>query len=189
MPKLTRCCAIYSPTAAMAGQNCAGQSRRSGVGPCRSSSAPTQRRALRSFPEDGWSSAHSHGSDAVVAWRRTARKPSPAPKHGSSSPTSAASSACWQGHDITQKVSNRTLRLRRPGDPARQRRTSGAGAILRPRVRRDWSWTRRRQAAERVRVSAAQARHKHPSEGFAPRHLCRPGGEYLDQVTNQARST
>jgi transposase len=96
-----------------AGPKLRGHWRRSGAGPFRSSNAPTPCRALKSFPEDGWSSAHSHGSDAAVGWRRTGRKPSLAPKHGCSSPTSAASPAWWQGHDITQIVSNQTLKDQR----------------------------------------------------------------------------
>ena len=63
-----------------------------------------------SSPEGGWSSAPSPGSDAVVAWPRIGRKPSPTPKHGCSSPTSDASPACSQDNDIIHRVSNQTLR-------------------------------------------------------------------------------
>ena len=39
---------------------------------------------------DGWSSAPSHGSGAAAGWPRIGRNPSPPPRHGSSSPTSAS---------------------------------------------------------------------------------------------------
>jgi hypothetical protein len=62
------------------------------------------------LPAAGWSSALSPGSAAAADWPRIGRKPSPAPKAGSSSPISAASHASEQGNDNIAGVSDPTLR-------------------------------------------------------------------------------
>ena len=82
-----------------AGPKLKGAWRRSGAGPCRSSSVPTPPAASRCSRAAGWSSAPSPGSAAAADWPRTGSAPSQAPKAGCSSPISAAS-AFWQDHEM-----------------------------------------------------------------------------------------
>ena len=60
-------------------------------------SAPTPRRASRFRPADGSSSAPSPGWGDAADWPGTGRNPSPRPRRGSTSPTSALPPADSQG--------------------------------------------------------------------------------------------
>ena len=66
--------------------------------------------ASRCCPADGSSSGPSHGSAAAAVWRGTGKEPSTAPRHGCSSPTSAASPASSQEPEIVRTILNRALR-------------------------------------------------------------------------------
>ena len=92
-----------------AGPNSEVRWTKSDNGRCKSSNDPMLQRASNFSPVDGWSSERLHGLVAVVDWPRIGNGPSQAPKHGSSSPTYAASLVCWQELDIMQKLLNQTL--------------------------------------------------------------------------------
>ena len=88
--------------------------RAAATGRSRSSSAPTPRRGSRFCRVDGSSSEHSHGSGDAAGSQRTGRNPSPQPRRGSSSPTSASSPDASQGIAMSRRVSSRALRAKWP---------------------------------------------------------------------------
>ena len=80
------------------------------AGLCRSSSAPIRRKALRSYPGDGWSSEPSQGWGAAAACQKLGINLSPAHRLGSSLPTFGASPAISQDPESKRVVLNQTLK-------------------------------------------------------------------------------
>ena len=83
------------------------------------SNVPTRPKGSGFRPEDGWSSAPSHGSANAAGWQRIGRKPARAPKPGFSSPISGAGQGYSQGLDIYQTILKRILRVSVHGDAYR----------------------------------------------------------------------
>ncbi len=98
----------------MPDQSCATLLKASVTGQSRSSSASTLRKASKSFPEDGSSSAPSHGSTAAGDWPKIGKNPSQVHRHGYSLHISEPSRVKLQGIVIMRRVLNQTLRRGRP---------------------------------------------------------------------------
>ena len=75
--------------------------------------ASTLRKASKSFPEDGSSSAPSHGSTAAGDWPKIGKNPSQVHRHGYSLHISEPSRVKLQGIVIMRRVLNQTLRCQR----------------------------------------------------------------------------
>ena len=93
----------------MPDQSCATLLKASVTGQSRSSSASTLRKASKSFPEDGSSSAPSHGSTAAGDWPKIGKNPSQVHRHGYSLHISEPSRVKLQGIVIMRRVLNQTL--------------------------------------------------------------------------------
>ncbi len=93
----------------MPDQSCATLLKASVTGQSRSSSASTLRKASKSFPEDGSSSAPSHGSTAAGDWPKIGKNPSQVHRHGYSLHISEPSRVKLQGIVIIRRVLNQTL--------------------------------------------------------------------------------
>jgi hypothetical protein len=91
--------AMSSPTAAMPAASFARPSPSLARGPSTSSGAPMPPRASSLCRDDGSSSAPSPGSIAIAASPKTSKRPSKAPRRGSSSPASSCSPAASPGPD------------------------------------------------------------------------------------------
>ena len=79
---------------------------------CRSSSASIRRKALRSYPGDGWLSEPSQGWGAAAACQKIGINLSPAHRLGSSLPTFDASPAISQDPESNRLVLNNNLKRR-----------------------------------------------------------------------------
>ena len=97
----------------MPDQSCATLLKASVTGQSRSSSASTLRKASKSFPEDGSSSAPLHGSTAAGDWPKIGKNPSQVHRHGYSLHISEPSRVKLQGIVSMRRVLNQTLRCQR----------------------------------------------------------------------------
>ena len=129
--------------AVMPDQSCATLLKASVTGQSRSSSASTLRKASKSFPEDGSSSAPSHGSTAAGDWPKIGKNPSQVHRHGYSLHISEPSRVKLQGIVIMRRVLDQTLRCQRSlpsqtgafaADPSRQRLRAGGQLVHRAGV-------------------------------------------------------
>jgi transposase len=106
-----RGCDISSPTAPMRVTSCSIPSPNSATGRSRSCVAWPTPSVLRSSRAAGSSNALLPGSTATAASPKTSRRPSPAPRLGSTSPRSSFLLGDWRVPDATYTILSRTLRL------------------------------------------------------------------------------